>query len=213
MSRFLRFALLFPLFLLATSSAKADDYDVLDLYNVSGVLTIFGDNNCPPQPICAETIAFSFQMGVVQFSGQDLPNGGPSNVYGFVPYIVPDSVRVNSLGPLGSFFLSGGFVHYAEPFGPGDSRSDINWFPFYNAGADEIDIHLGLGIEPYPQPPTFTDPDLYHCTSEACFAAFSVSSAFNYGVIETTVEPVPEPGGALLLGGSALLGFFRRRRA
>jgi PEP-CTERM motif-containing protein len=215
MARSLRIVVLLALLYLVVPAAWADTLDVVSQYNVDGLLTITGNNACPPLPACAETIGFSFVVDVVFVPTF---NAGP-----YEAYIVPGSDSVESLGPLGKFTSGGGF--------PGDitffACGDCNYLGFGDPGGDEIDIHLaqGAGISPFV--PSVDHADLYRCGTVTCvtdlcppsFCGPGTTSAigiFSPGEVEATVTevPVPEPQTlALLLIGLAwvlVFQFWRR---
>src|SRR5260221_6255522 len=103
MNRILRFLMPLGMLCLILPAARADSYNVVDQYNVTGALTIVGNNACPPLPACAETIVFSFQIGVVQLTDaidNQLLIGGAT---GYFPYLIPGSGSLQSFGPLEQF--------------------------------------------------------------------------------------------------------------
>jgi hypothetical protein len=198
---------------LAPSSAKADGGSVVDEYNVTGSLTIAGNNACPPASACAETIAFSFTIGSEYDPGNPTP---------YLSYVIPNSGSVESLGPLGQFslatagILSGNNGGQCGPFG------DCNRIEFLDANGDEIDLHLAWASGSAPITPDVISGDLFECGSgdtatcnqqmfppgECCM--------FNFGTLDpVAATAVAEPSSLLLLGaGLFALGLMisRRRR-
>src|SRR5215469_16139238 len=98
------------IFLLACASPAMAD----SIFDVTGVLTVIGNNVCNGTP-CVETLRFSFDVALNQI------------VPGFFSAQILPSSDVNSLGPLGNFSLSSSIVgapdHITFLDGPGDQIS------------------------------------------------------------------------------------------
>jgi hypothetical protein len=187
-------------------TSRADD--VSAQFQVNGILTIVGNNACPPLPACAETLDFSFSA-----------YEAPGEFYPYQVFIVPGSGDVESLGPLEEFSLGGG-VGNLEP----NDYDDSNFVAFDNTNDDEIDIHLSLGQGFSPFTPSVISTDLYGCGTASCDADFSIFNSsgtgeqlgiFRFGEVSATVTPVPEINSASLLAAGLLgllgLGIVRRR--
>lgn len=170
------------------------------IFNVTGTLTIAGNNVCGGGP-CVETLGFSFDVTWDEFApGQ------------FNPVILPGT-EVTSSGPLGSFFLGAGsiannFIAFFDNQGP--------------TNGDEIDIDVANApVASSPQPLQLLDAYLYSCLIATCasdFASppFAVPSygIFLPGTMQFKETAVPETGtlSYLLVGlGLLLLAPFGRQ--
>jgi hypothetical protein len=167
----------------------ADSVGLVDEYNVSGLLTITGNNACQQFGVCAETLDFSFTIGSF-YTGQT-----------YRASVVPGSGTVQSLGPLGAFAVSGG------PFSlyPFVCKGDCNFIPFFDPQGDEIDINLETTISSTPITPVVIAAFLYGCGTATCVADFSPDGFTSkglrlWGEVQATGTPVPEASSLLLLG-------------
>lgn len=178
------------LLFLFVSRASGDITNVTD-YNVSGILTITGNNACSPLSACAETISFSFMM-------QSYVSGGT-----YFQGVIPGSGTVlASLGPLGSF----SFPEFGIDSGgcPGLVDRDCNYIPFLNGLGDEIDIDMNPSESSTPLVPMVLSTNLYGCRTPTCvtdfaFPPFITSGIYRPGEVDATVTVIPEPSTILLL--------------
>jgi hypothetical protein len=188
-------------------TSRADD--IYAQYQVSGLLTIVGNNACQPLPACAETLDFSFSA-YEEFETS-------MSVYEL--FIVPGSGVTESLGPLGTFSgPTGGHLGTPEP---GDSCVDCNFAGFVDTGGDEIDIHFSQGIGDSPFTPSIVSALLYGCGTQTCitdlspFGPGTTIGIFLDGEVTATVTQVTEISSASLLAAGLLallgLGIARRR--
>jgi hypothetical protein len=139
----LRYALVLAVLGLICFSASKLRADSTPLYNVSGTMTINGNNVCTPSP-CNETIQFSFQYGYTYDSAQNLYDG----------YAVPGTMSVTSFGNLGSAFATTGYIFGSGNVGPTCLGGDSNYMEFSNpANTDEIDLHFCAVQETSPIAP------------------------------------------------------------
>ena len=166
------------------------------VYDVTGALTIVGNNACGGPP-CVETLAFSFQVDY-----QSIGLGF------YLGHVLPGST-INSFGPL-------------DPFNRLLSPPE-DFFAFFNSAGDEIDIFgLGGDGEPAPAPvPHLTESLLYGCMTNTCLVDFAFPEftglpalgIFREGTLKYTATAVPEGSTSsyLLVGvGLALLGMLGR---
>jgi len=169
------------------------------VYDVSGVVTIVGNNACGGPP-CVETLAFSFQVDYQPLFGGQV----------YIAHVLPGST-INSFGPLGPF---------NSLFSPED------YFAFFNSAGDEIDINGPFrdGELPTVPVPNLIDADLYGCRTNTCLVDFGFPGftqlpalgIFRGGSLQYTATAVPEGSTSsyLLVGvGLALLGMLARRVA
>jgi hypothetical protein len=164
------------------------------VYDVSGALTIVGNNACGGPP-CVETLAFSFQVDY-----QTVLSGFSVNYFG---HVLPGAT-IASFGPTAPFTQ--------VSFGSGNFIAFFNYF-----GGDEIDIYA---LNPTTSlPPTFgyagSLASLYTCgTDPVCVTDFgSGFGGIAAGPLTYTVTAIPEGSilSYLLLGvGLGLLGTFAR---
>jgi len=170
------------------------------IFNVTGTLTIAGNNVCGGGP-CVETLGFSFDVTWDEFApGQ------------FNPVILPGT-EVTSSGPLGSFALGAGsvgntFIQFFDNGGP--------------ISGDEIDIDVANApVASSPQPLQLLDSYLYSCLTTTCATDFA-SPPFevpSYGIFlpgtiqfkETAVAETGTLSYLLLALGLGLVGAFARR--
>jgi hypothetical protein len=165
----------------------------LDTYSVDGAMLIVGNPVCGGVP-CTETIAFSFLFNVADIG------------IGFLGSVVPGTITVNSLGPLGDFTYSG-FIG-----NPGTQ----NYMPFGSPGVAEIDLHLLTNLLPYSFVPSFGNAELYSCLNQTCITDFVPPSqnngapayfgVFLAGTSQVRVAYVPEGGTTLTTLALGLVG-------
>jgi hypothetical protein len=192
-------------------SARQLQADSTPLYDVSGTMTINGNNVCTPSP-CSETVQFSFEYGYTYDSSGNLYDG----------YALPGTINVNSFGALGSSFATNGLILNPGSVGPtcGATR-DNNYMEFKNS-TDEIDLYFCALSELSPIAPSFAGTDLYGCGSVTCGTDFvpwgtPFSGLFLGGTLQTNVVQVPEGGAtfgyvviSLAVIGLAVFGSRRR---
>lgn len=165
------------------------------IFNVTGTLTIAGNNVCGGGP-CVETLGFSFDVTWDEFApGQ------------FNPVILPGT-EVTSSGPLGSFALAAGsvgntFIQFFDNGGP--------------ISGDEIDIDaLNAPIAGAPEPLQLVDGYLFGCQTATCITDFvppdfphppgQAFGIFDIGTLQIKQTAVPETGTlSYLLAGLGLL--------
>ena len=165
----------------------------LDTYSVDGAMLIVGNPVCGGVP-CTETIAFSFLINVADIG------------IGFLGSVLPGTITVNSLGPLGVFTYSGGIGFVGTQ----------NYMPFVSPGVAEIDLHLLTNLVPYPFVPSFGNAELYSCLNQTCITDFVPPSqnngaaeyfgVFLAGTSQVTVAYVPEGGSTLTMLVLGLVG-------
>ena len=187
-----------------------------DIFQVNGILTIVGNNACPPLPACAETLNFSFSVDEGPDT-MDVPEGA------YQLFTVAGSGSIESLGPLGQFSVP--FTMIGNPAFTDSGDGDNNYVAFTDADDDEIDIHFFQGVGNSLFTPSVVTADLYGCGTATCtneFSPFAGGSAtageigiFDFGEVSATVTPVPEISSASLLAVGLLalvgLGIVRRR--
>lgn len=183
---------------------------LVDVFQVTGQLTITGTNACTPT--CAETLDFSFLIG----SDYNPTGATPYNLY-----VIPNSGTVESFGPLSQFSLvTGGFLSGSDG-GECGAGGDCNRITFLNPDGDEIDLHTQWASGSSPITPNINAADLFACGSGnyvTCGQDFAPNQpylAFNFGEVTTTVTPAPEPSSFFMLGaGLCALGLLvsSRRR-
>jgi hypothetical protein len=197
----------------APGSAKADGGGVVDLYNVSGSLTITGNNACPPAPSCTEVVNFSFIIGSVDEPIPNLPNNP------YQAFIV--SGTASSTGPLAPFnFDAAGLLPGND--GGECGNGDCNRVTFFNSNGDEIDLHMQWASASAPITPVVSGGDLYECGAIGFGDPTCVQQMFNPnydccmfldGTVQATVTPVAEPAEWMMLAaGLGLLGLMASRR-
>jgi hypothetical protein len=179
--------------------ARADGVNVTDVYNVTGLLTITGQNACPPMPACAETVSFSFLIGSV--TGTSI-----SSHYGltYTACVIPDSGSFESVGPLGQFSsIQPATPGNVFPAGACGTYGDCNYIGIFDQWGDNIDLHLATAVSDTPIVPDVIAADLFTCgqnnpNPQGCYEDFAPVQ-FVYGQVEATVTPVPESSSLLLL--------------
>jgi len=183
-SRLLR---LFPILLalmvfIVSKPAKAD---TIPIWDVTGTITLGGNNVC--NGVCTEVITFAFQYTYIKEGG-------------YWGEVIGTPV-VSSYGDLGSSFYSLG-----GPYQPGGGCGGLsaNYIPFVNSGGDDIDLHVCENGALTPVAPTFYS-NLYSCKTAACRNDFAPSSfnctpesicagIFLEAKLESNVVQVPEGG-------------------
>ncbi|MGA9882943.1 MAG: PEP-CTERM sorting domain-containing protein [Candidatus Acidiferrales bacterium] len=208
--RFALFLVLFAAVAFAARPAHADTF-----YDVSGTLTLTGNNACGSSP-CTETIDFSFEL--------DEGFNSVYDAYGLT--FVPGTSTTTSSGPLGTMYFagaSGGPLAYQTP-GPGNGN--VNFTAFNSSPdpvfADSLELYVAENLQPDPFIPSFDGGTLYSCATATCVTdfcppSFCTSGGVDLGIFapastESTVTAAPEPSAlALLAFGLLALCFLGRR--
>jgi hypothetical protein len=203
-------ATLVSISLLTTAHAQTNTFDV------SGELSIGGNQVCVGGYTCIETILYSFTMEFVL---------NPNAEDEYEEYVDPTSISVTSFGALGSSFTTGGGLLLTPATG---CDGDTNYLEFLDSAGDEIDLHECGNLLSTPVPPTLSWVDLYGCATTTCLTDFApppyttfsppLDGLFVTGSGYQTVTAVPEPGTLTLIavdlvGFASLawwLGFYRR---
>jgi hypothetical protein len=182
---------------LSTTPVRADQIVLAPAWDVSGTLSIVGNNACSGLP-CTETVAFSFDLGYEFFP----------DVNTYEAYIA--NVTENWSGDLGSFHVT--------TTGPQRVNASQNIFGFADPADDEIDINIIQGfVSTPPVTPSFVGATLYTCGTTTCLTDFAPSlfqgrTPPQFGILvggpaEFTVTPTPEPATlTLLVCGLFILG-------
>lgn len=179
---------------LANTPLQADPIN--SLYDVTGTMTITGNNVCTPSP-CRETIDFSFLYGYNYNSAFGV----------YDAYVVPSSISVSSFGALGSSFGYSGQIGNPQPgcdtHAVIGEPADANYMPFL-AGGTEIDLDACGNLQTTPVAPSFFVSELYSCGNATCESDFVPPSRmgvnpgiFLPGTVHTNVAAVPEGGTSL----------------
>jgi hypothetical protein len=173
------------------------------VYDVTGALTIVGNNACGGPP-CVETLAFSFQLENVLVT----PNQDPP----FYLLEVLPGATVTSFGPLAPFTING------------QINSCPCYVAFFNPNGAEIDIGDNGGPHSAPVTPVLFDVTLFSCGNPGGFPAdptcvedFAPSGVgaccvLRGGTLQYTATAAPE-GSTLsyMAVGLILLGTLARR--
>lgn len=185
--------LLFVGIALCPAPVHADGLNVVDAYNVNGVLAVPGNDACGGLT-CVEALSFSFTLGIVEQSSND----GPEYWY----YVLPEPIQIESVGPLAPFSLLPG-EHV-------DCCAD--YLELHNRYQSEIDIVFQSGLNSTPVAPEVTTGDIFFCYDSVCRQDFP-EPILDLGEAEATVTYAPEPSTLLLLGaGLFALGLLRLRQ-
>jgi hypothetical protein len=161
--------------------------DSIPVYDVTGTLTIAGNNVCGLSP-CKETIKFSFEYTYTYFSSLNAYLGG-----------IVGTPSVSSYGALGSSFSAMTGPHSPYPF----CQPNTNYMPMYNSGSDEIDLYACGNDQSTPAVPSFRG-DLWHCQTATCLTDFAPPGTNQcnvgcvMGTVQETVVAVPEGGASLM---------------
>lgn len=187
-------ASVFVVFLFAATSTRADGVDVVDAYNVNGVLAVPGADACAGST-CVEGMSFSFTLGIVQQSGSD----GPEFWY----YVLADPISVQSVGPLGEFSLLPG--EHVNPAG--------NYLAFSDPEQDDIDVNFQSAVNSTPVAPEVINGSIFFCVDSVCKQDFPPQVNV-IGEAEATITYAPEPSSLVLLGvgvlGVGLMALWRK---
>jgi hypothetical protein len=168
--------------------------DSIPVYDVTGTLTVAGNNVCGLSP-CKETIKFSFEYTYTYVSLLNAYLGG-----------IVGTPSVSSYGVLGSSFSTVTSPHSPYPF----CQPNTNYMPMYNSGADEIDLYACGNDQSAPAVPSFRG-DLWHCQTATCLTDFAPPGTSRCdvgcinGVVQETVVAVPEGGASLMYLACSLL--------
>jgi hypothetical protein len=182
----------FGLLCIADKTAQADS---IPIWDVTGTLTITGNNVCGLSP-CVETIKFSFDYTYTLVASE------------YVGELL-GTASVSSYGALGSSFA--GLYSPQNPFI--FCQPNANYMPMFNSGGDEIDLYACGNAESTPAVPSFRG-DLWHCVTASCITDFAPAgsdvcdTACVIGTVQESVAPavqVPEGGTALEYALMALL--------
>jgi len=176
---------------LAAGTARADSTGVVATYDVTGTLTITGNNVCSGP--CVESVNFAFQMNYSYDSADGVYLG-----------MSPGTTILSYSGPLGPFTA-------AAPCCSG---------MLYGRGADDLTTAQGDIIDFYttwdatqPGPPTPMYSDFFMCSSATCITDFSPNGqSVANGVIgtvafNTQLVSTPEPSTVVMLV-AGFLGFI-----